>query len=169
MFKTQLSIPLGLNNVSYFYYNSLETFTSRLQKWYPSAHFDDNSIPHYSNIPRIPNVLKLLFSLLYINWNTSSQDGDSSLLLGTSRKQYWCSRNAVFAWHQTFGGKLDVSSASKITKTASINWRLLTSVTVFLEFAVIMNTDSIDPLRTTPAAFPQVIQSCLSGRNCELS
>ena len=32
-----------------------------------SAHFDDNSIPHYSNIPRIPNVLKLLFSLLYIN------------------------------------------------------------------------------------------------------
>ena len=30
-----------------------------------NAHFDDNSIPHYSNIPRIPNVSKLLFSLLY--------------------------------------------------------------------------------------------------------
>lgn len=134
-----------------------------------NTHFDDNSIPHYSNIPRIPNVLKLLFSLLYINWNTSIQNGDSSLFLGTSRKQYWCSRKAMFAWHQTFGGKLDVSSASKITETASINWLLMTSVIVFLEFAVIMNIDSIDPLQTTPAAFSQVIQSCLLGRNCELS
>lgn len=133
-----------------------------------NAHFD-NSIPHYSNIPRIPNVSKLLFSLLYINWNTSIQDGDSSLFLGTSRKQYWCLRNAMFAWHQTFAGKLDVSSTSKITKTASINWLLMTLVIVFLEFAVIMNIDSIDPLKTTPAAFPQVIQSCLLGRNCELS
>ena len=102
--------------------------------------------------------------VFYINWNTSIQDGDSSLFQGTSRKQYWCLRNAMFAWHQTFGGKLDVSSASKITKTASINWLLMTLVIVFLEFAVIKNIDSIYPLKTTPAAFPQVIQSCLLGR-----
>lgn len=41
----------------------------------------------------------------------------------------------------------------------------MTLVIVFLEFAVIKNIDSTDPLKTTPAAFPQVIQSCLLGRN----
>lgn len=58
----------------------------------------------------------------------------------------------MFAWRQTCGGKLDVSNTSTVTRTVSINSLLMTSVIVFLEFTVIMNIDSIDPLRTMPAA-----------------
>lgn len=49
-----------------------------------------------------------------------------------------------------FGGKLDVSNASKITKTASIIWLHTAALVVFLQFAVAMNIDSVDPLRTMP-------------------
>ena len=58
----------------------------------------------------------------------------------------------MFAWRQTCGGKLDVSNTSTVTRTVSINGLLMTSVIVFLEFTVIMNIDSIGPLRTMPAA-----------------
>lgn len=57
----------------------------------------------------------------------------------------------MFAWHQTFGGKLDVSNASTITKTPSILCVLLASVIGFLEIAGIVRTHGSDPLRTIPA------------------
>lgn len=57
----------------------------------------------------------------------------------------------MFAWYQTFGGKLDVSNVSEITKTASITGLLRAPGLVGLEFAEVMNTDSIDPLRAMSA------------------